>query len=191
VAAGLSRPVRPDGGRHRALAAALAALALAVALAGCGTSRSGPPYPPAGATPQTATTETAAARGAVVAALGPTGLAISNAATGAYQPREGPWLAAAPRIVLELDAPAAGPIGHVVLYGFGSSADATTAANDQASYVSSGPARVYFPLDARFTIRVVGSAVVFFTWSPGSDDERLAAVDGALASVGVGVTVPA
>ncbi len=177
-------PRRP----HRVAVLATAALALAVTA--CGSGRQGPTYPPAGATPLAATTETAAALPAVTRALGSTGLQIA-AAPEPYRPPEGPWLAAAPRTVLELDAPGQGAVGFVVVYGFGSAADAAAAAADQAAYVSRPTGRVYFPIDARFVIRVIGNAVIFFAWSPGSGDARLGGVQAALEGVGTGVAVPA
>ena len=173
------------------LAIAAAALAAAaVALAACGPGRQGPTYPPAGATPVTATTETAAAREAVVGALASTALVIP-ANSQPYRPPEGAWFAGAPRSIVELDAPAGGPVGYVVLYGFGSSADAATAAADQAAFVSRATSRVYFASDSHFVLRVLGSAVVFLTWSPARDDARLAAVEQALDAVGQGVPIPA
>ncbi len=175
---------------HRALTITRLALGVATLLlvAGCAAARREPTYPPAGATPQVATTQTSAARAAVTAALAPTGLEVADA-TQAFEPREGPWLASAPRTVLELDAPGGGALGFIVLYGLGSATDAATAAADQASYVEQPTARVYFPNDAHFTIRVLGAAVVFFTWSPASGDPRLAKVESALGGVGTGVPV--
>ncbi len=157
-------------------------------VAGCVAARREPTYPPAGATPLVATTQTAAARAAVTTALAATGLEVADA-TQPYEPREGPWLASAPRTVLELDAPGGGPVGFVVLYGLGSATDAATAAADQADYVEQPTARVYFPNDAHFTIRVLDAAVIFFTWSPGSGDPRLAKVESTLGGLGTGVPV--
>jgi hypothetical protein len=164
-------------------------IVVAFALAACAPARRGPTYPPAGATPAAATTQIASARSAVAAALAASGLAVVDA-TQAYQPAEGAWFAAAPRAVLELDAPAQGAIGFVVLYAFASPADAQAAAQDQAAYVSSGAGRVYFAGGTHFTIRVLDSAVVFFAWAPGAGDPRLAGVEAALGGLGVGVTAP-
>lgn len=176
--------------RHlRSALRAAVPLALVFAIAGCGTARQGPTYPPAGATPLAATTETAAALPAVTRALGSSGLEVASAAQP-YRPPEGPWLAAAPRTVLELDAPGQGAVGFIVVYGFGSAADAAAAAADQAAYVARPTGRVYFPIDARFVIRVLGNTVVFFTWSPGSGDARLGSVQTALEGLGTGVPVP-
>ena len=161
----------------------LLALVLGLLLGGCGQARSGPSYPPAGATPVTATTETAAARAAVTQALAPTGLVLA-ATPQPYRPPEGPWLAAAPREVLEVDAPAGGPVGYVVLYGLASTSDATAAAVDQAAFVQRPTSQVYFPTDARFVIRTLGNAVIFFTWSPAASDPRAADLAGALAEIG-------
>lgn len=169
---------------------ALALLLAALVVAACGAARRGPTYPPAGSTPLVATSETAAARAAVIQALAGTGLVIPDAPQP-YRPSEGPWLAAAPRTVVELDAPGGGPVGFVVLYGFASPADASAAGSDQASYVSRATTRVDFPNDARFTIRVLGTAVIFFAWSPGGGDARLGSVQAALEQLGTGVPLPA
>lgn len=155
-------------------------------LAACGQARSGPTYPPAGATPVAATIETAAARDAVTRALAPTGLIVAPSAQP-YRPPEGRWFAAAPRDVVELDAPAGGPVASIVLYGFGSAADATTAAADQAAFVARPTSRVFFPSDARFVIRVLGNAAIFFAWSPSASDPHAAAIADALGQVGSGV----
>lgn len=174
---------------HVAPAARLSLTALAcVALAACGPARSGPTYPPAGATPLAATTETAAARDAVIRALSPTGLVVAPTSQP-YRPPEGPWFAAAPRDVVELDAPAGEPVASIVLYGFGSSADAATAAADQAAFVARPTSRVFFPSDARFVIRVLGNAAIFFAWSPSASDPHAAAIADALGQVGTGVAV--
>lgn len=175
--------------RTRALVG-LALVATVISIAGCGATRRGPTYPPAGATPLVATTETAAARAAVIRALGATGLAVADASEP-YRPPEGPWLAAAPRTVIELDAPGGGPVGFIVIYGFRSSADASAAAADQAAYVARPTGRVYFPDDAHFSIRVLGTAVIFFAWSPGAGDSRLESVEAALQGLGTGVPLPA
>ncbi|HJW22273.1 MAG TPA: hypothetical protein VJ506_07590, partial [Candidatus Limnocylindrales bacterium] len=167
----------------------LVLLALLLVVAGCGQARQGPTYPPAGATPIAATAETAAAQAAVSQAVAPSGLLIAAAAQ-AYRPPEGPWLAAAPRTVMEFDAAGGGAVGFVVLYGLGSTADATAAAADQAAFIARPTGRVYFPNDAHFVIRVLGTAVIFFTWSPGSGDARLADVQAALEGLGTAVPIP-
>lgn len=197
MAARLIRPGRggsartPAFARSRALALVIVlALALVVlALAGCGQARRGPTYPPAGATPIAAGSQTSAARAAIAAAVGPTGLQVVDA-THPYRPPEGPWFAGAPRTVLELDAPGQGPVGYIVLYAFGSGADAAAAAQDQATYASSGAGRVYFPGGTHFTIQILGSAVAFLAWAPSTDDPRLAGVESALGALGAGVAVP-
>jgi hypothetical protein len=81
--------------------------------------------------------------------------------------------------------------GFITLYAFASPQAALTAANDQAAYISSGPGRVQFGIDARFTLRVLGSTAVFFWWSPAnSPDQNTPAIDLALAQVGTAVPIP-
>jgi hypothetical protein len=82
--------------------------------------------------------------------------------------------------------------GRIVIYEFLSTADATTAAQEQASYVASGVGRVQFTPDTQFTLRVDGSTVVFYSWAAANspDPTRAAAVATALGTVGFKVDVP-
>lgn len=170
----------------RAGGLAIALVTIALAVGACGSTRvGGATYPPAGATPITATTETEAARAAVVDAVASTGLVVA-ATSQPYRPPEGPWFAAAPRTVVELDAPAGGAVAHVVLYGFASMADAASAAADQAAYVARPTSQVYFPSGSRFVIRVLGSAAIFLAWVPDQGDPRVADVVAALEHLGTG-----
>lgn len=174
------------------LAAGAASLVVVGALAACvapGATHRAPTYPPAGVTPPPAAGRTDEARAAVIQAISAAGLPAGDA-TQPYRPPEGAWFAAAPRTVVQVSVPnEAGP-HFVVLYPFDSAVDAASAAADQAAYVSRGPGNVYFPGDARFTIRVLGSVAVFFAWSPANADPRTMAVETALGSIGDGVAIP-
>ncbi|MEO7663640.1 MAG: hypothetical protein ABIV26_00820, partial [Candidatus Limnocylindrales bacterium] len=81
--------------------------------------------------------------------------------------------------------------GLIVIYELANPEAATAAAHDQAAYVASGVGRVQFPPNSQFVLRVAGSTVVFFTWSPDtSPDARTPRIGDALSTIGVGVTVP-
>ena len=180
------RPLRPAG---IASALVLAVLSAAVA-AGCIVPRRAPTYPPAGVTPAPATGRTDAARGAVVRALAAKGLPSADPQQP-YAPPQGAWFAAAPRTVVQVSVPNETAPRFIALYAFDSPADAGTAASDQATYVARGPGRLFFPGDTHFTIRVLGSVVIFFAWAPGSADPRAADVQAALETIGIEAVIPA
>ncbi len=167
------------------------ALVFAVGVAACGGPTTRTTFPPPGVTPQPAGEATAAARAEVVGALAELGLQATDAGQ-AYRPPEGPLLAAAPRTVLQAGLPDDPTHGQIVIYAFGSAPEAGDAARDHAAYVSSGPGRIQYPPGTRFVLRVVGSTVVFFHWSPNvSTDERTRNIEDALLRIGSGVPVPA
>lgn len=175
-------------GRARVHAVA-AVLALALALGGCAdVSRA--TYPPPGSTPGPAGDATAATAQAVTGALAAAGLQASVAAR-AYRPPEGALLAAAPRTVLQASLPEDPDHGFIVIYALESRTAAAAAAADQAAYIASGVGRVNFTPDAHFVVRMVGSTVVFFWWSPGAAlDQRAQSIEDALATVGEAVEIP-
>jgi hypothetical protein len=177
-------------GRRPDLVLVAVGLTLALAISACATRPKGPTYPPAGVTPPPAGVATDAARAAVVGVLGTAGFQATDPQQG-YRPPEGPWFAAAPRTVLQVQVPNEAAPRFVVLYAFASPADAATAGADEAQYVSHGAGKVLFPIDARFVIRVSGSTAIFFTWSPGSADPRTQSIEDALDTLGTGVAIPA
>ena len=169
----------------------IVAVTALAALVGCSASATlQPAFPPVGVTPPPVGTATAATRTAVTNALSVEGLQVIDAPV-AYRPAEGPLFAAAPRSVIQVILPADPAHGFVTLYAFASPQDALTAANDQAAYIASGPGRVQFGIDARFTLRVLGSSAIFFWWSPtNSPDDHTPAIDLALGQVGTAVPIP-
>jgi len=174
----------------RAVSTGLALVAVAaVALAACApTART--TFPPAGSTPGSAGDATAAARQEVIGALGQLGLQATDA-TRSYRPPEGPLLAAAPRTVLQATLPDDPDHGYIVIYALGSPTAAQAAATDHAAYIASGPGGIQFVTGSRFVLRVVGSTVVFFTWSPASSpDPRTRSIEDALLRIGSGVPIP-
>lgn len=165
---------------------------LGILVGGCaGPASTGPTYPPQGVTPPPAGDATRAALNQVLRALDAVGL-DGAVASRPYRPPESARLAAAPRTVVQVALPDDPERGLLVVYGLDSPGSAGAAATEQAAYIASGPGRIQFPPDAHFVLRVVGSSVVFFTWSPGgSADPRTADIATALETVGTGVPVGA
>lgn len=176
---------------RRAIVARALAVALVAVVGACSANPStGPTFPAVGSSPPPAGEATAAARAAVVASLAVEGLQVVDAPV-AYRPGEGPVFAAAPRSVIQAVLPNDPGHGYIVLYAFDSPASALAGARDQAAYIASGPGRVQFGTDARFTLRVLGSTAIFFWWSPANAlDERTPSIDLALAQVGTAVPIP-
>ena len=170
------------------LAVSLAAVFL---LAACTGPSARTTFPPLGVTPPPAGEATAAARAEVIRALGEVGLQAVDSVRS-YRPPEGPLLAAAPRTVLQASLPDDPSHGFIVLYAFGSPTAASAAARDHAEYLSSNTTKSLYPFGTRFVLRVVGSTVVFFHWSPEvSTDDRTRSIEDALLRIGSGVPVPA
>ncbi|MEO8228545.1 MAG: hypothetical protein ABI628_02150 [Chloroflexota bacterium] len=170
------------------------ASALAAALAGCAPAASAP-----SATPTPALSQAPALSGAVAAtadqvaaALGSVGLTATALPPQpvAYRPGESPLLAVAPRLVLQALLPGDASHGFIVVYQFADDATARAAGAEMAGYLASGPGRIQFPNDARHVLRQVGPTLVFFTWSPAvSPDPKVAALAGALETLGTGIPV--
>ena len=180
------------GLRRRGAATILATAAVLVAsLGGCA---AGVParatFPPVGSTTAPAGDANAPARAAIVSALAVERLQVADASV-AFRPPEGARFAAAPRSVIQVTLPTDPGGGYIVLYALRSPAAALEAANDQAAYIATGPGRVQFMLDTRFTLRVLGSTAIFFSWSPeNSPDPLTASIDIALSQVGTEVPIP-
>lgn len=146
-------------------------------------------FPPIGSTPAPAGDATSATRQQVVAALAAVGLQAVDAIRP-YRPFEGPLLSAAPRTVLQA-LPDDSIHGNVVIYALGSDAAAQAAASDHASYIALNTSKVNFPPGSRFVLQLVGSTVLFFTWSPGNSlDPRLQSIEEALSRLGTAVAIP-
>jgi hypothetical protein len=158
---------------------------LAAAVAGCGVAAQVVEPPPPSAAPSFAPSAALEAlRTQVETALEAASIQAEDARVP-FRPGESPLVAAAPRVVVHAIIPAAPDRGFVVLYDFADPSAAVAAAKELAGYLASGPGRVQFAPDERFTIRQVGAGLVFYSWSPGSsaaptDEERIATVLGAL-----------
>lgn len=165
------------------------ALALLVATAGCAPS-SRTTFPPLGSSPAPVGDATARTRAEVIGALAAVGLQAVDA-NRAHRPPEGPLLTAAPRSVLQAILPDDPSHGFVVIYALSSDAAAEAAAADHAAYIASGIGRVNFAFDSHFVLRVLGSTVIFFQWSPGAAlDARTRQIEDALRTVGTEVQIP-
>jgi hypothetical protein len=181
-------PARPAARTAALLASSLAIVLLAAACTGPSARTT---FPPLGVTPPPAGEATAAARAEVIRALGELGLQAVETPRQ-YRPPEGPLLAAAPRTVLQATLPDDPAHGFIVIYAFSSPTAAGAAARDHAAYVSSNTTKSLYPFGTRFVLRVVGSTVVFFHWSPEvSTDDRTRSIEEALLRIGSGVPVPA
>jgi hypothetical protein len=173
---------------HRRLLALVVAVGLAASACAATTRTT---FPPVGSTPAPAGDGTDGTIALVTAALAAVGLQAVEA-NRLFRPPEGPLLAAAPRSVVQATLPDDPAHGFIVVYALGSDGAAEGAAEDQAAYIASGPGRVQFTTDAHFVLRVVGSTVVFFWWSPGAAlDARTKDIEAALATVGDPVDVAA
>lgn len=165
-------------------------LVVAALASGKGAPAGSATFPPAGVTAGPAGDVVGATRGDVIRALAAQGIQAEDAVTP-YRPAEAPGFASAPRILVHAILAADVQGGLILIYEFASPGAATAAATEQAAYIASGIGRVQFPTDSRFVIRVVGSTVVFFTWSSSSSpDSGTAAIADALTTLGVGVPVP-
>ncbi len=185
----------PTSRNRRALvltvAGVVALLAVAALASGRAAAPGAPTFPPAGATTGPAGAAAAATKSALVDALVGQSLQLEDILSD-YRPAEAPRLAAAPRIVVRVVIPTDPDHGRLVIYEFRDTGTATVAAQEQASYVSSGVGRVQFPPQTQFTLRVVGSTVVFYPYATADvpDPERATAIAAALANLGFEVPVP-
>jgi hypothetical protein len=131
------------------------------------------------------------ARTEVAGALGAAQVQVRDSPVP-VRPGESPLVTAAPRLALQAIVPAAPDGGYIVVYEFADPGSATAAAREFVAYIASGPGRVQFANDARFVVRQLGAALVFYAWSPGASidpegEERIATV---LSSLGTGYDVP-
>lgn len=190
----MSADRRPSADR-RALAIAVIAVVILVIVAAVVAGKAGAPgtptFPPLGATTPPAGPAAASTRSDVATALAGVSLQIEDLTTP-YRPAEAPRVAAAPRLVIRAVIPNDPDHGRIVIYEFLSTTDATSAAQEQATYLASGVGRVQFTPDTQFTLRVVGSTVVFYSWAVANspDPTQATAVSTALETLGFGVPVP-
>jgi hypothetical protein len=173
----------------RQLLLAVVLVFAAVATSGCaGPTRA--TFPPLGSTPAPVGDAAAATTRQVIGALAAAGLQAAES-NRPFRPPEGPLLAATPRTVLEVPLPDDPDPGWIIVYAAGSEDQAGRAAKDQAGYIASGPGRAMFVNGTRFVLQIVGSTVVWFSWSPeSSPDKRTATIAQTLAAIGTGIDIP-
>ena len=169
--------------------AALVAMVAGIAAACTGASRA--TFPPLGSTPGPAGDATVATTQQIVRALADVGLQAAVTARP-FRPSEGPLLAAAPRSVIQVALPDDPEHGFVVVYALADPTIAIAAATDTAAYVATSTGRIQFVAGSRFTLRVVGATVIFFSWSPdNAPDARTHLIEDALSTLGDSVAIPA
>ena len=161
--------------------------------AGCGigASREVVTFPPASVGPAaTVSPAVLQTRALIAAALAPLQIQLADAKTP-FRPGESPRVAAAPRAVYQAVLPTDPGGGQIVVYEFRDTGAAVDAGNELAGYLGTGSGKVQFPVDVRFTIREIGTTLVFYTWAPStSPDPGSPRVADALATLGVGFTPP-
>jgi hypothetical protein len=175
------------------LAVAGGAVVLAVIVAGCGIGASHEivTFPPASVGP--AATVSAAVlqtRSLIAAALAPLQIQLADA-KDPFRPGESASVAAAPRAVYQAVLPADPEGGQIVVYEFRDAGAAVDAGNELAGYLGTGAGRIQFPDDVRWTIRQVGTTLIFYTWAPStSPDPGSPKIADALATLGIGFAPP-
>lgn len=142
-----------------------------------------------GATPGAPGDAGVATKQLVIGALSAAGIPAADA-TKPYRPSETPVLIGAARSVIQAQLANDPDHGFVVVYSFGSAVAAEKAAFDQAAYVASPAGGIQFPPGSHFVIRILDTAVVFFTWSPGtSPDLQQQHIEDALSALGIPVPI--
>ena len=171
-------------GPRAAVACGVALAILIAALAGCANEPRSTYLPNGGP----AGDLTDATEAVVIGALGGVGLPAAEAQLP-YRPPEEALLSNAPRTVIQATLPDDPNHGFVVIYAFQSPQAADAAAAEQATFIESNRGGM-FARTSRFSLRVVGSTVVFFWWIPETViDQRTALIEEALLRVGSEVPI--
>jgi hypothetical protein len=154
---------------------------LAFAVLGCGS--------PPGATPGLPGDAGVATKQLVINALSGAGIPAADAIKP-YRPSETPALIGAARSVIQAQLANDPDHGFIVIYSLGSAVAAEKAAFDQAAYVASPAGGIQFPPGSHFVIRIIDTAVLFFTWSPGtSPDLQQQHVEDTVSAIGIPVPI--
>ena len=174
---------------RRRLRVAAAGLAVAAALAACGGATTTSTFPPLGYTPAPVGDATDATVQQVIAAVASSGLQ-AGVSDRPYRPPEGPLLAAAPRTVVQVQLPDDPDHGFIVIYALGSPAAAVAAASDTAAYLARNPGGILPVTGTHLVLRVVGSTVIYFKWSPdNAPDARTHLIEDSLSTLGTGTQI--
>jgi hypothetical protein len=174
---------------RRPILAILAAIALV--MAGCGFAANDVEQPSPAITPQASLSSTLQiCRDQLSQALGAAGLSLSTPSVP-YRPAESPTMTNASRYVGQVVLPGDPDHGFIVVYEFQDPATAYAAAREQATYIGSNQGRLQFLPDTKFTIRQLGSCVIFYAYSPtASTDPRSPDIGTALETLGEAIPVP-
>ncbi|HET7167757.1 MAG TPA: hypothetical protein VFI69_01020 [Candidatus Limnocylindrales bacterium] len=179
--------------RRARLAIAVAMLGVGLTVAGCGAGGGVALETfPAGSLGPSGTVGPAVAqtRGDLVRVLGQRNLVLQDS-QAAFRPPEDRRFTEAPRALYQVILPQAPSQGFVVVYEFADPTAAAEAADEQARYLATGPARVQSAFGTRHVMRLVGSTVVLYSWVPdGVEDPRQPDIQTALETLGVGVPIP-
>jgi hypothetical protein len=143
-------------------------LLAALLVVGCGAFDAGPTVRPTAGGPARSPSEgqpADATRDALFEALGDLNLIVAETAIP-YRPAEAEALARAPRTVYQVTLPEEPDRGFIVVYRFGGTVAAAAAAEDQRTYLRSGPGRVQNPLGTEHVIRQLGPTVIYYHWLP-------------------------
>jgi len=194
LAARVTRRSAPAARVGRITAAIVVAGAFAAsAVAGCapGGGLSVASFPPGSIEPSTTAGAAAAqTRAELVRVLGERNLVLQDT-EAPFRPPEDATFTVAPRALYQVILPDAPTEGFIVVYEFPDPTTAAEAAEAQAAYLATGPARVQSAFGTRHVIRLVGSTVVLYSWVPeGATDERQTRIQPALETLGVGVPIP-
>jgi hypothetical protein len=126
----------------------------------------------------------------VAAALAASSLQLQDA-TQPFRPPESPTTTTAIRGVFQVILPSDPIHGYIVVYEFRDPATAAAAGAELAAYLGTGPGRIQFTPDTQHLIRLVGTTLVTYSWSPAnSSDSRADAIPGDLETLGSPVAVP-
>jgi hypothetical protein len=180
--------VRPRAARL-GLVVTIALLTSACGIGAAEVPRSFPP--PASVGPAaTVTAAVGETRQAIAAALSQVQIELSDS-TKPFRTAESRRLAAAPRAVYQALLPDDPDGGFIVVYEFRDAAAAVDAGNEYAGYLGGGAGRIQFPIDARHTIRQVGTTLIVYSWAPStSPDPGSQKIAEALATLGIGFAPP-
>ena len=180
------------GSPVRSLMAVCAAVrVMGAVLGGCGIAAStGAQAPTATVAIPSYSPAIAETRRQVVAALAVSSLQLQDA-TQPFRPPESPTVTAATRGVFQVILPADPTHGYIVVYEFRDAATAAAAGAELAAYLGTGPGRIQFPPDTQHLIRLLGTTLVTYSWSPAnSTDTRSDPIPGDLATLGTEIAVP-
>jgi hypothetical protein len=129
-------------------------------------------------------------RADLVRVLGTRNLVLQDS-QAPFRPPEDATFTSTPRALYQVILPQAPTEGFIVVYEFVDPVAASEAANAQAAYLATGPAKVQSAFGARHILRLVGSTVVLYSWVPqGAEDPRQPDIQAALETLGTGVQVP-